>query len=631
MVTRPCLLFFPDVLKTVLLLLKTLLFPSSEILFMRTYLLIILFFCVLLSFSGTAVAASNTSPGELRSYSTIYSIGLEWDIAIGDDDNHNATCLTDFRKQGSAIWKEAMPLYRVDYLPVAPKNGVDNHFNGFAGSVLFLDPGAAYEVRLRLSDPDGGVEERIVSISTNAVPTKPVNGRQFHVVPGTGGGDGSSDTPFAGIEAAQLQAQAGDIFLLHEGTYHGFADNNRILLDISGNRGAYIIWQAAGDGFVIFDDPVRIDADYIWLEGVHVRGHAGVDNEYGLLTYNSPQNVVIKGNRFTDLYYSIALNHGGEDWYIVDNVIVGDKDVVGAPDDSSSWGGEGIELQHTSGHTVAYNSISRVADGISSPMHNTDIFRNEIFDTTDDGVEPDYGYANIRVWENRISNVRHNGFSFQPMNGGPWYFIRNQVAAPLESTLKLRQTSRVLLAHNIFVGWNNALGNAWPSNVPGILTFESKNNIWISLDDDYVWVHTSGNSIGSGWRTSLDYDGFDWGNSAHAFKWGDNDRYVTLEDFQDATGLQLNGIQINKETCFETFDVPANPPISMPFQHMTLKSSCNGVDAGILLPNINDQFSGGAPDLGPFERGAPLPHYGPRTNDGSDSLMPVSSILFLLL
>jgi len=352
-----------------------------------------------------------------------------------------------------------------------------------------------------------------------------------------------------------------------------------------------------------------------------------VADEYGLRTYSAPEFVVVKGNRFTDFYYSIALNHGGENWYIVDNVIVGDKDVIGEEDGPSSWGGEGIELQFTGGHTIAYNSISRVADGISSSLYNTDIFRNDIFDVTDDGIEPDYGYANIRVWENRISNARHNGFSFQPMNGGPWYFIRNQVAAPLESTLKLRQTSRVLLAHNIFVGWNNAMGNASPSDVPGILTFESKNNIWISLDETYVWVHTFDNTVGPDWRTSLDYDGFDWGNSIYAIKWGDSNRYTTLADFQTATGLQPHAVHINKDTCFETFAVPAAPPSSMPFQYMTLKNSCNAVDAGVRLPNINDQFSGNAPDLGPYEIGVDLPGYGPRT----DNLPDTDSNFFLMV
>jgi hypothetical protein len=51
-----------------------------------------------------------------------------------------------------------------------------------------------------------------------------------------------------------------------------------------------------------------------------------------------------------------------------------------------------------------------------------------------------------------------------------------------------------------------------------------------------------------------------------------------------------------------------------------------------LLPNINDQFSGSGPDLGAFEFGTALPHYGPRNDDESDgSGMLVSPILFLLL
>ena len=268
---------------------------------------------------------------------------------------------------------------------------------------------------------------------------------------------------------------------------------------------------------MVFDDPLRIAAGHLWIEGIHVRGHADVDNEYGLRTYNAPDDVVIKGNRFTDFYYSIVLNHGGSNWLITDNTLVGDKD-INMPDGPASWGGEGIDLQHTSCHTVAWNRISRVADGISYPLSNTDLFRNEIFDVTNDGIEPDYGYTNIRVWENRISNVRHNAFSFQPMNRGPWYFIRNQVAAHLESTLKIRSTSRVLLAHNLFVGWDNALGSSWPNEAPDILTFHSSNNIWISANDGYAWEHNAGGHQPD-WRTHLNYDGFDWGSATYAMKW----------------------------------------------------------------------------------------------------------------
>ena len=36
------------------------------------------------------------------------------------------------------------------------------------------------------------------------------------------------------------------------------------------------------------------------------------------------------------------------------------------------------------------------------------------------------------------------------------------------------------------------------------------------------------------------------------------------------------------------------------------------IDAGAVLPNINDGYRGAAPDLGAYELGAQLPHYGPR-------------------
>ena len=43
-----------------------------------------------------------------------------------------------------------------------------------------------------------------------------------------------------------------------------------------------------------------------------------------------------------------------------------------------------------------------------------------------------------------------------------------------------------------------------------------------------------------------------------------------------------------------------------------LKPNSVAVDAGCILPNINDGFSGRAPDLGALEAGQPLPVYGPR-------------------
>ncbi|NOQ46308.1 MAG: hypothetical protein GQ559_06505 [Desulfobulbaceae bacterium] len=553
----------------------------------------VLVFLLLLvvSFLSPANCLFAVDTGELRSYSNIHSIGIEWELS-GDTD-HNSACRVKYRKKTTAQWKQALNLFRIDF----------NSADMLAGSILHLDPGTTYTLQLDLSDPDSTSVRKTLDIMTRAVPVQPVNGRVMHVVPGNGGGSGSAADPFRGIDSAQSSATPGDTFLLHAGSYPG-----EIIFDKSGQAGDYVVWKGAGGGEVIIET-VRIATDFVWLEGVHVTG-----NTYGIRTYNSPEGVVVTKNKFTECNYCVYLNHGGSNWYITDNIIVGDV----APE-SGSFGGEGIELNHSNGHVAAYNSITHVADGISYPGRNCDIYGNDIFDVSDDGIEPDYGYANNRIWANRISNAYHNGISFQPMNGAPWYILRNQVAAPLESGIKFRgDTDRALIAHNTFVSWQGA--QKYGSS--GLLAVQSNNNLWISMTDWYAWENGDGGS--ADWRTNLDYDGFDWGDYVYGFKWGE--RYQDLAAFSAATGLEQHGIRIDKDTCFATLNIPSPPPASMPMQYMTLKPSCNAVDAGIVLPNINDDFQGNGPDLGAYELGGSLPHYGPRRPKAFPWLLLLSSI-----
>ena len=183
---------------------------------------------ILFSLAPAPVQAQTpaTSPGALRSYSTIYSIGVEWDIA--GDANHNAVASVDYRVAGTGGWKDAMPLMRVDY----------NAANMLAGSVLFLTPRTSYEIRLTLTDPDGGAAIREVTQATRALPALPAAGRTMHVIPGTGGGFGTAADPFKGIAAAQAAAQAGDILLVHAGNYGG-----RIRFDKPGAVDNYLVRQ----------------------------------------------------------------------------------------------------------------------------------------------------------------------------------------------------------------------------------------------------------------------------------------------------------------------------------------------------------------------------------------------------
>jgi Right handed beta helix region len=526
-------------------------------------------------------AQSNaTTPGTPRAYATTASIGIEWDIA-GDAD-HDAAATVEFRAAGSANWRQALPLVRVDY----------NGANMLAGSILFLDPNTSHEVRLTLADPDGGSALQTVTVATRPVPAMPAAGRTFHVVPGSGGGNGSSASPFRGVAAAESVAAPGDVFLVHAGSYGG-----RVTFTRPGTSNAYIVWKSAGDGEALFAG-VDVSASYVWLEGLTLR-----DQPFALMSKNAPTGVVISRCSFFNNHYSIYLQRGGSYWYIVDNTIVGDT-----PYTTESLDGEGIELNGYSvesfGHVVAHNRISNTADGISNGTYNIDVYGNDIFDVSDDGFEGDPGGANIRVWGNRIHNAAHNGISYQPQNGSPWYILRNQLAGFMEAPFKFRTTDRSVIAHNTIVMWGKMICCSDAHLLRSIV----RNNVWVSVSGGQIWDF--GPAVRD-WRTDFDNDGFDWGGSTAPFRYGGT-AYSSLASFAAASGLEPNGRQISRSACFAALNVPGPAPVPIPPHHMTLKTGCNAVDAGAVLPNINDGFAGSAPDLGAYELGQPLPAYGPR-------------------
>jgi hypothetical protein len=516
----------------------------------------------------------------VHTYSTISSLGLEWSIA-GDAD-HDGTAGVEFRISGTGAWRPALPLVRVDY----------NGANMFAGSVLFLLPGTAYEVRLTLADPDGGGRVQTVIVATRPVPVPPSGMRTFHVVPGAGGGTGSADSPFAGIAAAEAVAQPGDSFLVHGGYYGG-----RITFSSSGSAAAFVAWKSAGDGEALFDG-IDVSGSYVWLEGLTVTNQA-----YALMSKGAPTGVVISRCRFFNNHYSIYLQQGGSYWYIVDNTIVGDT-----PYWTESFDGEGIELNgyavDSFGHVIAHNVISNVADGISNGTYNIDVYGNDIFDVSDDGFEGDPGWTNIRVWGNRIHNAAHNGISYQPQNGSPWYIVRNQLVGFMEAPFKFRTTDRSVIVHNTIVMWSKMIC----CNDAHLLRSIVRNNLWISVAGGQIWDF--GSNVRD-WQTDLNHDGFDWGASSAPFRYG-GVVYSSVAALAAASGLETSGRRIHRAGCFAAFDVPGPAPVPIAAQFMTLSPGCEAIDAGAILPNINDGYAGLAPDLGAHELGQPPPQFGPR-------------------
>ena len=559
---------------------------------------------ILMAHAAVALAADNACTfGELRTDATPYCISIEWDV--GGDANHNAACAVEFRKPGST-WQKAMPLMRVDFRWWYNEDKAEQPMNLFAGSILFLEPGTKYEVKLTAKDADGGAAEKLVTVATRAEPRLPAGGRTLYISPGKGGGKGTAAEPFRGLKEAQAAARAGDIMLLKRGSYGSFEFTR------PGEPGKYLVWKSEEPQAAQFDT-VRVLTDHLWFEGLKLQKKEG-DTSNGLKAQGKPADVVVSRCDFSGFHYSITLTPESRYWHIVDNAIVGDND-PDLPDKEGGLSGEGVELNHSSGHVVAHNRISRVADGVSYCDRNCDIFGNDIFDASDDGLEPDYGFANNRMWGNRITNAKNHALSFQPMKCGPWYFIRNLCIGG-RNTFKFRVQDRFVLVNNTFVSWG-------PSSdyMHHILRSLSRNNLYILAGPSRpIWTAHNArqpkfclpDEFDRNWMTDVDYDGFDWGDSSDGFRWyGGQKWYKDVTAFAAAVGIEQHGRRVRKEEIFEKWTLPEKPmrvePLGLP-----LKAGCNAIDAGDALPNLTDGFTGKAPDLGAYEHGRPLPHYGPR-------------------
>jgi hypothetical protein len=417
------------------------------------------------------------------------------------------------------------------------------------------------------------------------------------------------------MESAWANAQPGDVFLLHGGIYGFVSDAG----GQSGTPESPIVFKAFGDGEPIIRSLELANQSHIWFEGLTFEADGneigfysttqlpGYDNGFHPMS-NDVVNIVLVRNTFRDFKHSIVAGARTSGWYIADNVIVGNMELGG-----ESFDGEGVELAHGDNHIVAYNSITLVGDGVSFPDDNCDIYGNDIFDVTDDGIELDYGEANTRAWGNRIHNAAHNGISFQPMSGAPWYIVRNQIISYQESAFKFRDFSsdRYFAAHNTFVnsGW---VFDHWFHNALRGIT---RNNLFVSVGNERIIKRCDGTAD---WRTDLDYDGFDWGTNSGPFNYNSNS-LPDLESFTAVSGQEAHGMRVQWGSCFEALDVPgAAPHTTIPPQWATLDPACAAVDAGVMLPNVNDDHTGAAPDLGAYEVGHSLPHFGQRPTTPPD-------------
>ena len=468
------------------------------------------------------------------------------------------------------------------------------------------------------------------------------------------------------------RVQPGDIILVHAGIYkdnrfvysgfdrtlaaYGTPFDGTYYLTASGTPDKPIVIKGAGDGEVIFDgDGCQnlfnlMAANYNYFEGITVR-NTNVAFLLGYKNITGSSGFTLKHSRIENVGRGVEDDwSGSKDFYIADNVFIGRHN----PEKLQSWWTPAVWAKfpgypalitseyaikiYGQGHVVAYNYVANWHDGIDIATYgdpdgtpnelrdrvpvSIDFYNNDIYNMADNCIEADGGAHNIRVFRNRCFNSAGGALSAQPIFGGPLYFYQNLIYnTTTGGPLKLIDTpAGVLIYQNTFVGEGHLMGPA--SNIHFL------NNLILGdgWADPVLNLRTFTN------YSSSDYNGFRPNpNVEDAFEWDSPPfgvaanyqatslvarHFKSLADYQQATKQEQHSVL----TDYDVFVKVTAPDKSDPQRlynpevfDFRLKPGSAAIDAGILLPTINDDFSGRAPDLGAYEIDRPIPHYGPRT------------------
>ncbi|HYO79938.1 MAG TPA: hypothetical protein VES20_00940 [Bryobacteraceae bacterium] len=637
---------------------------------MRTLALIVGIACL------PAAAQQATRSGRFYvEHPTLLNLGFEW--SIEGDANRNAAVEVRFRKVGTEAWRPALPLLRIGGERVYRTRESMTYTvpDGFAGSILNLEPDTRYECEFTLRDPEGvtGQAQQRVTVATRAEPKSYAGGRVLHVYPPDHQGPRQQPS-FTGLKQAYYgigtgdwtsvrmrKVQPGDTILVHAGLYRSERLNyvdplsapftGSWSLSVKGTADKPITIQGAGDGDAIFDGAgnhrlfdVMATQHHIF-EGLTFRNtdvalFAGEKDVMGAV------GLTVRNCRFEDVGVGVWTESAdSRDFYIADNLFLGREDqmrLIGWNQAGTRTAGIYPSHQLRSffavkvygpGHVIAHNAVAYFHDGIcistygppdSDPERRAssiDIYNNDIHLSNDDFIESDGGSHNIRVFGNRGVNAAHNGYSAQPMFGGPVYFFRNVLYhVPAGGAFKFNaKPAGVLIYHNTLIGEQTARDPY--SNT------HFRNNLFLGRDTPdrgvMVWANATGHysSDYNGYRPNRDVRAqYTWlgpvsPNTAYEPSESEWRSFASLPEFQKATGQEAHAVEVD----YDIFENLA-PPDAARRHHVyhamdlnfRLKPNGKAIDAGVALPTINDSVSGKAPDLGAVEYGRPEPHYGPR-------------------
>ncbi len=519
---------------------------------------------------------------------TFNSLGIYWQVE--KDTIALDSCKLYYKLTNASTWQEGQPLW------------YDERNHEFRGSIVHLKSGENYQIKLQ---PNHGPSSAIISASTWA--------EEFPVV----------DTVFLPESSSQP-----------------------LVINRSGTENGYILYTHApgkqAEINVKKQFPLCIDVQdsvsHVILRGLTLKGA----QQHGIRLRNWVNDIVIENNDISGWGTEAA-----DGWGInrqsaifsskkdpeIERIIIQYNKLHHPSTNANSWqeqrvngsfhpaGPQAIHLAETAGNHVIRNndiysdSLHYFNDGIGAaenfsfrgfPNCDTDIYNNTIKHCWDDGIESEGANKNVRIWGNYIDST-YVKIAIAATAAGPLYIWRNIAntsrKGPFTSSTGEIERGPFIKAggrsiNGIFYGagktyvyHNTVLQDSLPN---GDLTTGSGSAIQAS--GGYLYNVVSRNNIFlhfKPWQAAFleradsctnDFD-FDLYNGK-------------LVDSCSFDGHESHGIQLlpTENVLFDTLNT---------FPDFSPAIHSRAIDAGVILPNFNDNFIGKGPDLGAIERGHP--------------------------
>ena len=346
--------------------------------------------------------------------STFHSIGLYWSPDSGAE---SSPARVEFRKAGDAQWRQGLDLW------------FDARNGEYRGSLVELEPGTEYEVRLALSGRTETIKAKTWNEAFPVKRTVDVSGRKRVVITAEDSGDEKGYVVFTappGRNVIEGNDEDESCVVVRQGAHHVIVRG----LVLKGCKRYGVLIQRK-DGEPQTHDVV-IEGNEItgWGAKEILKPDSGLADSDAAIHCNyyrekddaqRPDRIVIQRNRIHDP------RHGANPWR------------SSAHGHLHPYGPLGVMFDRCGrNHVIRYNDIvssngNHYKDGIGGaenfsaagfPWADSDIYGNRIQNVYDDGIEAEGANRNVRIWGNHLDRV-FVAIGNAATTTGPLYVWRN--------------------------------------------------------------------------------------------------------------------------------------------------------------------------------------------------------------